>query len=111
MSILREIRQRIRHVAAALLFASLTAYFGYHAVQGERGLLAWLALTARIETARIVLAEVGAERDEWRHRVSLLRPQSLDLDLLDERARAVLGLGQAGEIVHLEPRVSIAPRP
>ena len=31
-----------------------------------------------------------AERDAWEHRVSLLRADNLDPDMLDERARAML---------------------
>ena len=36
------------------------------------------------------LAELRAERATWERRVSLLRPASIDPDLLDERARAQL---------------------
>ena len=36
------------------------------------------------------LERVTAERKQWEHRVSLLRADKLDPDLLDERARAML---------------------
>jgi cell division protein FtsB len=36
------------------------------------------------------LERVKAERKQWEHRVSLLRADKLDPDLLDERARAML---------------------
>jgi cell division protein FtsB len=45
------------------------------------------------------LAELKAERDEKERQVRMLSPDSLDPDLLDERAREALGLARPDEIV------------
>lgn len=49
------------------------------------------------------LEVLTAEHDELLARVSLLRPESLDPDMLDERARLNLNLVQGNELVVLRP--------
>ena len=102
MIIVAELRKRARHVVAPVLGACLMGYFGYHLVQGERGLLAWLRLDNELREAQATAAEVRRERDTLERRVSLLRPDSLDRDLLDERARATLNVARPNEIILLK---------
>ena len=45
------------------------------------------------------LERVTAERKKWEHRVSLLRADRLDPDLLDERARAMLNYAHPRDLV------------
>jgi cell division protein FtsB len=71
--------------------AALMAYFGYHAIQGDRGLIAWWNLRYEIEKTDFELADVTAQKQALEHRVSLLRPDSLDRDMLEERVRLMLG--------------------
>jgi cell division protein FtsB len=92
MSILHEIRKRARRVIGPVLGISLVAYFAYHLVQGDRGLMAWVRLEQQVAEANATLASVEAQRATLEHRVNLLRPQHLDPDLLDERARGALDL-------------------
>ncbi|WP_185961219.1 septum formation initiator family protein [Telmatospirillum sp. J64-1] len=103
MNILGEIRRRSRHIIGPLLGVSAIVYFGYHTIQGDRGLLAWHRLGQEIKEAEQVLARVQEERDQLAHRVSLLRPESLDPDMLEERARMMLHMGRDDEIVILTP--------
>jgi len=77
--------------------AAVMVYFGYHAVQGDRGLIAWWNLRFDIERANIALTEVSAEKKTLEHRVSLLRPESLDPDMLEERVRVMLGVVHPGD--------------
>jgi len=98
-SLPREIRYRARHLVLPLLGCLVIVYFGYHAVQGDRGLLAWLSKSNEAEMLRADVEALKAERAALEHRVARLRPESLDLDLLDERARAVLNLSSPDEIV------------
>ncbi|MEO5373832.1 MAG: septum formation initiator family protein [Alphaproteobacteria bacterium] len=99
MMILREIRRRLRYVLAPLFGMGVVVYFSYHAVQGDRGLLAWWELNHEIQQAEQRLAVVSAERDALENRVRLLRPESLDPDLLEERARVVLNMGRGNDLV------------
>jgi cell division protein FtsB len=102
MVLLPELRKRARHIAAPVLGACLMGYFGYHLVQGDRGVLAWLRLSHELRAAETEGAAARAEREALERRVSLLRPDSLDRDLLDERARATLNVAQPNEIVILK---------
>ncbi len=91
MTLLGELRTRARLIVGPVLAATLFAYFAYHAVQGDRGLLAWIKLRQQVAEAGIELARIEARRDALAQRVRLMRPESLDRDLLEERVRAVLG--------------------
>ena len=99
MVVLTEIRRRSRLIIGPVLGISLVGYFAYHLVQGDRGLVAWLRLTQEIKEAKLQLAQVDGEREALDRRVSLLRPNHLDRDMLDERARATLNLVGPNEIV------------
>jgi cell division protein FtsB len=103
MAMFREIRRRARHIAPQVIAACLVGYFVFHAVHGERGLLAYLRLQQELAQAKAVQSELSAQRAEMRHRVSLLRPDSLDPDMLEERARRVLNFARPDEIVILFP--------
>ena len=102
MVVVAELKKRARHVAAPVLGACLMGYFGYHLVQGDRGVLAWLRLTNELREAQAESAAVREQRDALERRVSLLRPDSLDRDLLDERARATLNVALPNEIILLK---------
>jgi cell division protein FtsB len=101
---------KLRHVAVPLMGAALMAYFAYHAVQGDRGLIAWWKLRYQIEKTELTRAEVEAEKQALEQRVSLLRPESLDPDMLEERARLMLGYVHADDRVIPLPPAPPAPR-
>lgn len=103
MSVIYEVRRRARHAALPLACALAIGYFSFHAVQGERGLVAWLRYSHEIAETKAELAAARSERLAIGRRVMLLRPEGLDRDLLDERARIVLGLARADEVVFLDP--------
>ena len=90
MAFLGDIRRRARLVAGPVAGVSLFAYFAYHLVEGDRGLIAWRGLAERIRVAEAERDAAHAERVALEERVSLLRAGHLDRDMLDERARAVL---------------------
>ncbi|MBI3710032.1 MAG: septum formation initiator family protein [Proteobacteria bacterium] len=62
-----------------------------------------MQLRERIVEAQAQLDEVTAERRALERRVALLRPDNLDPDLLDERARLVLNLARPDEVVIFDP--------
>lgn len=101
MLTLSEKKFRIRDALIAFFFVIFIGYFAYHSINGQRGLTAMFSLTSQIEEAQRRLDEIHTERLYLEHRVSLLRQESLDLDLLDEQARATLGYAGAGEEVYL----------
>ena len=102
----REYAGKLRHILIPLTGAALMAYFAYHAVQGDRGLIAWWNLRYEIEKTNLALADVTAERQALEQRVSLLRPESLDRDMLEEQARGMLGFVHPDDLVVPEPKVA-----
>jgi len=80
-----------------VLAACMVAYFAYHALHGDRGFYAWLML--RQEKAQVLATAeaTAAERARLEQRVSLLRREHLDPDLLEERAQALLNYGAAND--------------
>ena len=99
---LDEIRIRARSALWPIIGALLLAYFSYHMVQGDHGLLSLLQLRAKVEQAHTLHAGLRAERSQLDARVALLRPDNLDPDMLEERARVMLNFAHPNEIIILQ---------
>lgn len=99
MTLMNEIRRRLRYAVAPLVGMGAVVYFSYHIVQGDRGLIAWVHLKNEIGKAEQTLGDIRAQKTELEKRVSLLRPDSLDPDMLEERARIMLNMGRPDERV------------
>jgi cell division protein FtsB len=101
-------RKRIRNVLLALGFYALSGaavgYFAYHAHHGERGLHAKANYKIRIAVLDQELRAVRLEKTDWERRVSLLRADNLDRDLLDERARVLLNGAHKNDVIVILPR-------
>jgi cell division protein FtsB len=95
----REIRRRLKAVVAPLIFLSLVGYFGWNAVQGDRGLMAFAQRKELLAQAREDQARAQAELEAWERRVSGLRSRHIDADALDERARAMLNLADPSDVI------------
>ena len=74
-------------------------YLGAHALTGRQGLLAYVDLHARQQTLESQVVTLEAEHAVLEARAARLRPATLDLDYLDERARVLLAAGDSEEIV------------
>ena len=101
MGILHETQRRARAALAPFICFVLVVYFGYHAVQGDRGLLVWIQLKNEIKQAEVIHTTLIDTRQQLERRVAFLRPESLDRDLLLERAHLILGLVRDDEVVIL----------
>lgn len=82
----------------AIAFA-LSLYFTFAAVQGDFGLFRRAEIVAESQDLRVQLAGVRADVIRMENLTKRLSDDYLDLDLLDERARSVLGMVRADEIV------------
>ncbi|MTI45743.1 septum formation initiator family protein [Roseibium hamelinense] len=78
-------------------------YFGFHALNGELGLVGRARIEREVTELQAKLDVLTRQREELVARVSLLRPESLDPDMVDERARLNLNLMHADELVILRP--------
>jgi len=101
--------RRRRAILTALglyTFAALfIGYFAMNAFSGNHGLRAQADLDQQMTSLKAELARLKGERAMWERRVALLRSDRIDPDMLDERARALLGLVDARDLtLLLHPR-------
>jgi cell division protein FtsB len=82
----------------AIAFA-LSLYFTFAAVQGDFGLFRRAEILAESQQLRSQLADVSAEVARMENLTKRMSDDYLDLDLLDEQARRVLGMVRTDEIV------------
>jgi cell division protein FtsB len=103
------VSRRRRHAILTALglytFAALfIGYFAVNAFTGNHGLRAQADLDQQMTSMQNELQHLKAERALWDRRVSLLRTDRIDPDMLDERARALLGWVDARDLTFLIKR-------
>ena len=91
--------ERLRPFIPSALIAVLIAYFGFHALTGERGLLTSGQREQTLAARTAELKQIRAERMDLEARARLLRDSSLSADLLEERARSLLGFADPDDYV------------
>ena len=100
MSLLHRIPARALSDAAFSLGAlALVVYFAFIALQGNHGMARLATVNEDVRDLEVTLAGLRVERAELTNRTRRLSADFLDLDLLDERARHVLGLARPDEIL------------
>ena len=84
--------------AVVVILMFLCGYFTYFAV----GILRYMYLREKVAEAEKISANYDKKRSELEQKVNLLSSSSLDLDLLDERARAVLNVIGDNEFIIID---------
>ena len=103
MGRLIEQRYLIRHNLPTIIGFCLFIYFTYHIGFGERSLLRLMSLERQKAAVSLQYDKLHEERLVLESRVIRLRPGSIDPDLLEERARHVLGYTLPDEQVIIKP--------
>lgn len=101
-----QLAKRLRSALGPVLGTLMVAYVAYHSLHGDRGLLAFHQLSQHIAVAEAEAHAAATLRADWEHRVRHLGNQSLDLDLLEERARVMLNMGHTRDVVFLTSNTS-----
>ena len=91
--------ERMKPYALSAFLLLLVGYLGVQALTGERGLLSGGERAALLEARETQLETLTEERQDLEVRVRYLRTDSLSRDLLEERARAVLGFSDPRDYV------------
>jgi len=97
-------RRRRAIVTALVLYAFAALYIGYFGVNaftGRHGLRAQQDLDQQLASMQKELSDLKAEHALWERRVTLLRSDGIDPDMLDERARALIGLADPHDLILL----------
>ncbi|MBQ9271773.1 MAG: septum formation initiator family protein [Alphaproteobacteria bacterium] len=102
MGIWAYIIKKSKSSAVLVLLILLSSYFSYFAIKGDRGYLKYLYLQNKVSEAEKMNANYDKRREELEQKVNLLSAGSLDLDLLDERARAVLNMIGNNEFIIID---------
>ena len=82
---------------------ALIGYFAFHANHGNYGLEAKKGYEEDIARFTRVRDELRLERVELERHVSLLRPESIDPDMVEEIARRDLGFAHPNDLIKLNP--------
>ena len=103
-------RSRLKSILTGLALyavaAALIGYFGVNAYTGKYGLNARQELDQEIISLTAELARLKRERVDAEHRVSLLRSDRVDPDMLDERARYQLDYANPHDLVRMMPVIA-----
>jgi cell division protein FtsB len=102
MGAAHEIKRRSRRMIVPIVGALFVCYFLVHAFHGDRGVLAWMHLQKQVSVAEQTVSDTRTVRTGYDRRISLLRSEHLDADMLDERARIMAGLVRPDEFIVLD---------
>jgi len=92
-------KSRVSDFVIAFLVVVAMGYFAFIAIQGENGLLKLFQVQDQRDFLEQELAALQLERSAAENRTKRLSDQYLDLDLLDEQARHVLGMARGDEVI------------
>ena len=102
MNIFLSLPTKFRNLMWQIAILIVCIYFGFYTINGDRGLLHYMYLSKEIEYAKQIASKYHKERIKLENKVHLLSSESLDLDLLDERAKSVLNLMRDDEFVIID---------
>ncbi len=95
----------MRRVPAQLLLTVaclvLLGYFTYHGVYGKHGYEASHQINAEVAELRETLDRLTRDKAALDHRITLMLPESLDPDMLDESARSALSFALPTDLIIL----------
>src|SRR4051812_44324883 len=90
---------RLRPFLPTAALALLIVYFVFHAFTGEGGILRSDQRDATLMARKAELSRLAKRRRDLEVRAQLLRDESLSADLLEERARDLLGFADPRDYV------------
>jgi len=96
--------KRIFQMLLSAFGACMVGYFVYLTILGNHGWFAMLRAQHDVSVAQEQLDTLQKERAELQHKTQLLRANSLDPDLLEEKSRELLNYSKPNEIVILTPQ-------
>lgn len=102
MGLFFDLQTKFKNSLWLIIIFLIFAYFSFYTVNGERGLLRYMYLSKEIKYARSIADKYNQEKLDLEQKVRLLSSSSLDLDLLEERARVVLNFTAPDEFVILD---------
>ena len=91
------------------LLIAVQGYLGFNVIGGQYGIESQKQMRVDIESLKAQSATLQAEIDSYQHKTSLFAPASLDPDILSEKARALLQMAQAEDLIVMTDPVTGLP--
>lgn len=89
----------LKSVFFTIFIAILTCYFVYHTIYGDRGLIALAKLSNDVQIKQQELDSLTKERIKLENKINVFNDKNMDLDLLDQQVRKILGYADPEETV------------
>ncbi|WP_316862550.1 septum formation initiator family protein [uncultured Cohaesibacter sp.] len=89
----------LRHLVLPSFLLLLLGYFIFHTLHGSYGVYALAGMNGQVDSLEADLLALRYEREAAEHRIALFRKETLDPDMMDERARVYLNVADPDEIV------------
>ena len=86
-------------LAVVSLATGLGSYFAFAAIQGEYGVLRRAEIISFSDNLKSELMRLNTEVEQMENLTQRLSDEYLDIDLLDERVREILGYVRSSELV------------
>jgi cell division protein FtsB len=96
---IRRTRPALGTLLIMMTMVTMGVYFTFAAIQGDYGVLRRAEVNGEAQELTVELATLTAQVAEMENLTRRLSDDYLDLDLLDQQARDVLGLIRPDEIV------------
>lgn len=95
---------RLPPYLTTVILAALIFYFGFQALTGDRGLLSMSQRNALLAVRKQELARLQVQRRDLETRARLLHDGAVSRDLVEERARYLLGFSDPRDyVIHTRP--------
>jgi cell division protein FtsB len=98
-----------RPLALTVALLGFQGYLGFSAIGGQFGIENRAEILLDIDQLKARSAALQAEIDDYRHRATLMDPRRLDPDIVTERARSLLNMANADDIIVMVDRQSGKP--
>lgn len=101
MNFLKKKKKQKLHYVFDSLLLFLILYFLYYGINGSNGLLNLIKFNDELKTKEKILFKLEVEKNFLQVKNNGLYSKTLDLDILEEQAKLVLGYADKNEIVVL----------
>jgi cell division protein FtsB len=88
-----------RPLALTVALVGFQGYLGFSAIGGQFGIESRTEILLDIDQLKARSSALQAEIDAYRHRATLLDSRRLDPDIVTERARALLNMAHADDVI------------
>jgi cell division protein FtsB len=98
-----------RPLALTVGLLGFQGYLGYSATSGQFGIESRTQIMLDIDQLKNRSSALQAELDAYKHRATLMDTRRLDPDIVTERARAMLNMANADDVIVMVDPVSGQP--